>query len=1808
MGVRRASAALIVLVAVLLAAATLVTGRADAGVTTTSFNTRFDANTNGSILLRGNTLLTCIPPPAACGNAQTGSNTGANANNNTYAMAYTNADGNPLTFDDSTATLDMPPGSTVLFAGLYWGASSVSPLRNQVLFSTTGGTSYSPVASSSLYTNGAIYQGFADVTAQVAGAGNGVYGVANVQASIAMGSFAGWSLVVAYQNPAEDLRALRIYDGFAQVNPDDAQISVTGFETPHSGTVRAKIGAVAYEGDRGTTGDAFEVDGQPLSDGRNPADNFFNSTVSDSGALVGGRNPGYVNQLGFDVDQVDASGMFANAATSSTLTLTTSGDQYYPGVITFTIDLYAPKITTTLTGTDVNGGDLLAGDVIEYRIAVQNVGKDIADGVMLADAIPPYTSYVPGSLTLQGAPLTDASSDDAGSYAAGSAGFSLGSIPYLGSTWVTFRVVVQGGAPIGYAITNVVNVSYTGRTTSVNVAATGGSVATTVQPPHLDLAAALAVTPAYVQRAGTPVTVNYTATVTNASGGIEPAAVATFTLPPGVTPGPAPTGCSSAGQVVTCALGPLVAGTSASATIPATVDNTAAASPIASARATGNGVDTNAANDTATATLAVNSPPQAGDDTATTPPATPVTITVNGNDTDPDDAPATLLYSVVGGGPAHGVAVANADRTITYTPAAGWAGPDTFTYRVDDPHGGSDTATVTVTTQNAAPVANDDMVNTPTSTAVTIDVRQNDTDPNGDALTVVAVTQPASVLIGAVTFTGTGVTFTPFSAFPVFAGPATFTYTVRDPGGLTATATVSIDVANALPTAANDVLSVTYAAARAGVTAPAAVNDTDPNHDTLTVIAVGGPAAGTGATSLLAGVVTYTAPVGFSGNATFTYTISDGHGGTDTATVTVTVGDAPPVAQPFTVTTGYRAALTLDVLAVATDPNGDTSSVSGVTAPAHGVVTRDPFGMITYLPDVAYSGTDSFTYTIDDGHGGTDTANVTVTVANGVAAARADAATGPGGAPVTIDVLANDDPDPNGDPITYAIDVVPGHGIAGFDAGHRIVYTPDAGFLGVDTLRYTTDDGRGGLVGAIVTINVINTAPVARPDTSATDTNTDLTVPVLANDDDPNGDPVTLTAVAVGGHGTVTANPGGTVTYVPDTGFYGNDSFVYSIRDPSGLTDSALVTVIVRNAAPMANDDTYTARPGVPIVLPVLANDVDPNTGQAIEVVSATATAKGMLTFSGGVLTYRADPGTVGTDGFDYVLTDDLSQTDTGHVTITIDGSPSAVGDAVSIPADTAVDIAVTANDTDPESQLLTVTTVGTPGHGSTKINANGTVEYRPHPGFFGTDTFGYAIVDSVGNTSSAQVTVQVANAVPVARTDTAALLSDRTVLVDVLANDTDANPGQTLAIASAGTPAHGTATLESGQIRYVAAAGYVGPDTFTYAIGDGNGGAATGTVAITVSNGVPVAVPDSRTTPYQHAIAVDVLTNDLDPGGTLDVTAVTTPDHGTATFAATAVTYTPPAGFAGIATLAYTATDDAGHRTTADVEILVGVPPSVPNKQVTVLDGRSVGIGLPNTGQDGRPVSLVRIGGPAHGTARINADGTVTYVPFPGFAGTDSFSYEVVDADGNVAQGMVYVIVPAVPVIPPPTTAPTTPPPSPSPTPRPSGSPTPAPGHGTPAPGHGTPAPGHGTPPRRNRPPVAVDDRVRVAAGDSVVIRPLLNDRDPDGDALTIMTIRKPRHGTAAMTATTVTYTADGLDEAAEIYAAAADALGYTVGDGRGGRSTGSVTIHVVPVADLPTTGHDVLAVVRAGLLAVAAGGTLWWLGERPRPGRHRR
>ncbi|RTH02406.1 hypothetical protein CSW47_10730, partial [Thermus scotoductus] len=133
----------------------------------------------------------------------------------------------------------------------------------------------------------------------------------------------------------------------------------------------------------------------------------------------------YVNQMAVDVDLLDATGRLPNGATSATVTFTSSGDAYFPAVMAFAVDLYVPDLVTTFTKTasDLNGGDLLVGDLLEYTVSFTNTGQDGATNVVVVDPIPAGTQYVPGSLRVvqnaTGAPtgtFTDAAGDDIAEY------------------------------------------------------------------------------------------------------------------------------------------------------------------------------------------------------------------------------------------------------------------------------------------------------------------------------------------------------------------------------------------------------------------------------------------------------------------------------------------------------------------------------------------------------------------------------------------------------------------------------------------------------------------------------------------------------------------------------------------------------------------------------------------------------------------------------------------------------------------------------------------------------------------------------------------------------------------------------------------------------------------------------------------------------------------------------------------------------------------------------------------------------------------------------------------------------------------------------------------------------------------------------------------------------------------------------------------------------------------------------------------------------------------------------------------------
>ena len=261
---------------------------------------------------------------------------------------------------------------------------------------------------------------------------------------------------------------------------------------------------------------------------------------------------------------------------------------------------------------------------------------------------------------------------------------------------------------------------------------------------------------------------------------------------------------------------------------------------------------------------AVNDAPLPADDAATTAEDTPVSIAVLGNDTDVDgDSLSVTAVSV----PAHGSAAINPDGTIRYAPTANYDGPDTFTYTMSDGHGGtaSATVTVTVTAVNDAPIAIDDTATTAEDTPVTIAVRANDSDVDGDPLSVSAVGLPPHGS-AAINPDGT-ITYSPAANYN---GPDTFTYTISDGHGGTASATVIVTVTavDDAPAAANDSYSINEDGVLALVAPGVLVNDTDADGHALTAVLVSGPAHGTVAFNAN-GSFTYTPTANFNGNDSF---------------------------------------------------------------------------------------------------------------------------------------------------------------------------------------------------------------------------------------------------------------------------------------------------------------------------------------------------------------------------------------------------------------------------------------------------------------------------------------------------------------------------------------------------------------------------------------------------------------------------------------------------------------------------------------------------------------------------------------------------------------------------------------------------------------------------------------------------------------------------------------------------------------------------------------------------------------------------
>lgn len=339
---------------------------------------------------------------------------------------------------------------------------------------------------------------------------------------------------------------------------------------------------------------------------------------------------------------------------------------------------------------------------------------------------------------------------------------------------------------------------------------------------------------------------------------------------------------------------------------------------------------------------------------------------------DNDQGESLILVGL--GSPAHGSLALNADQTLIYTPAAGFAGEDGFTYTVQDAAGGTAEGMVAILV-NAAPMAAADHASTASATPVAVPVLANDVDPEGQPLAVVAVATPGH---GTVELQADGsLRYAPQHGF---FGSDSFAYTVADPHGAQATAAVTVSVADANrpPVARDDAVTVPV---QASTVIEVAANDDDPDGDPLALTGFSLPQHGLLQTNGAASVV-YTPASGFSGEDGFTYTVGDGRGGSAAAEVRIRVErpNTAPVAADASLSTASGTAVAVAPLALASDADGDPLTLAGLTLPTHGQLQIGADYGLTYTPDAGFSGEDGFTYTVSDGRGGSDQGSIAVTV------------------------------------------------------------------------------------------------------------------------------------------------------------------------------------------------------------------------------------------------------------------------------------------------------------------------------------------------------------------------------------------------------------------------------------------------------------------------------------------------------------------------------------------------------------------------------------------------------------------------------------------------------------------------------------------------------------------------------------------------------------------------------------------------------------------------------------------------------------
>lgn len=718
---------------------------------------------------------------------------------------------------------------------------------------------------------------------------------------------------------------------------------------------------------------------------------------------------------------------------------------------------------------------------------------------------------------------------------------------------------------------------------------------------------------------------------------------------------------------------------------------------------------------------------------------------------------------------------------------------------------------------------------------------------------------------------------------------------------------------------------------------------TAPQHGALTIDAA-------------TGAVAYTPTAGYSGADSYDIRVCDTSSPAQCTTAPVNVSVAAN-----TVTAVNDTATTTVQTAVITNVRGNDTTASGQplanptidSQPGNGTAAVNANGTVTYTPKAAFSGADSYTYTACDTSTPTpvcSAATVNVQVNNvfidGPAANVNGGTTTDQNQPVTTPLAQIvTTTGASLDPATVTEVTAPRHGsIAINPLTGAVTYTPTTGYGGTDTYRVNVCDTatpqqcHSVVVGVTIPPNNV----LAGDDTATTNAGQPVTTDVLGNDTSESAQPLGVpTIVTAPVHGTAVVNADRSITYTPNAGFSGADSYGYEICDtsfPVPSCDSATVAVTVHNvfvAGPAAAGNTGVVTPQNTPVTTALT-DIVTTAGMPInpaDVTQPTAPQHGTLAINSatGAVTYTPTDGYSGPDSYTVTACDTATPQECHNVAVAVAvgvNVVTAVNDTASMVAGQPVTADVRANDTSASGQPFGLPTITTQAaHGTAAVNADGTVTYTPKASFSGTDSYIYMVCDTSTPTpvcGAASVSVTIANVFvdgPAAQGNLGVETPHNTAVTTALADivRTLGMPIDATTVTEVTAPAHGTIAIDpaTGAATYKPVGGYAGPDTYQV-------------------NACDTATPQEC---HSVVVAVTILAN-----------TVSAPDQ-------TITTRT--------------------NETAAPLDVLA--------------------VSVSASGQPfATPPTITAA--PQHGTVTVNPDNTLTYTPAENYNGSDSFTYQVCD------------------------------------------------------------------------------------------------------------------------------------------------------------------------------------------------------------------